>query len=145
MSQIKVGFVGYGGSAKTYHLPYLLPVKEIQIYAFLQRAAAPSIESAPGSHCTVDFPAAKHYRTSEDFFGDPAIELVIVTTHTDTHGSFAEKAIAAGKHGQSLLFDASSGKISDENLSKLWWKSLSRERAKKPTSFLPWRTKMVWF
>ncbi|KAJ4286546.1 hypothetical protein N0V90_013246 [Kalmusia sp. IMI 367209] len=99
MSQIKVGFVGYGGSAKTYHLPYLLPVKEFHIYAFLQRAAAPSTESAaPGSHCTVDFPEAKHYRTAEEFFGDPAIELVIVTTHTDTHGSFAQKALEAGKH-----------------------------------------------
>ncbi|PVH85964.1 oxidoreductase [Cadophora sp. DSE1049] len=98
MSQIKVGFVGYGGSAKTYHLPYLLPVKEFQIYAFLQRGAAPSTESAPGSHCTIDFPETKHYHTVEDFFGDPAIDLVIVTTHTDTHGSFAEKAIAAGKH-----------------------------------------------
>ncbi|KAH9211517.1 oxidoreductase [Leptodontidium sp. 2 PMI_412] len=99
MSQIKVGFVGYGGSAKTYHLPYLLPVKEFQIYAFLQRAAAPPTEcAAPGSHCTVDFPEAKHYRTAEDFFRDPAIEVVIVTTHTDTHASFAEKAIEAGKH-----------------------------------------------
>lgn len=100
MSQLKVGFVGYGGSAKTYHLPYLLPVKEFQVYAFLQRAAAPLAESAaPGSHCTVDFPEAKHYRTAEEFFGDPAIELVIVTTRTDTHAEFAEKAIEAGKHG----------------------------------------------
>ncbi|KFY90890.1 hypothetical protein V500_04909 [Pseudogymnoascus sp. VKM F-4518 (FW-2643)] len=99
MSQIKVGFVGYGGSAKTYHLPYLLPVKEFHIYAFLQRSAAPSTESAaPGSHCTVDFPDAKHYRTAEDFFADPAIELVIVSTHTDTHGTFAQKALEAGKH-----------------------------------------------
>lgn len=103
MSHIKVGFVGYGNSAKTYHLPYLQPVKELQVYAFLQRAAAPSAEAAtPGSHCTVDFPQAKHYRTEEDFFADPEIELVIVTTHTDTHGTFARKAIDAGKHGKSL-------------------------------------------
>ena len=101
MSPIKVGFVGYGGSAKTYHLPYLLPVTEFEIYAFLQRAAAPSQEDAnPGSHCTVDFPAAKHYRTADDFFADDAIEVVIVTTHTDTHAHFAELALKAGKHGQ---------------------------------------------
>jgi predicted dehydrogenase len=107
MSQIKVGFVGYGGSAKTYHLPYLLPVKEFHVYAFLQRSAAPSAESAvPGSHCTVDFPEAKHYRTTGDFFADPSIELVIVTTHTDTHGTFAQKAIEAGKHGQSSYMQA---------------------------------------
>lgn len=114
MSQIKVGFVGYGGSAKTYHLPYLLPVKEFHIYAFLQRSAAPSTESAaPGSHCTVDFPDAKHYRTEEDFFADPAIELVIVTTHTDTHGTFAQKALEAGKHGQSSHMYAVLGAFSN--------------------------------
>ena len=101
MSQINVGFVGYGNSAKTYHLPYLLPVKELNIYAFLQRGAAPSGEDAePGSHCTVDFPQAKHYRAADDFFADPAIEVVIVTTHTDTHASFAKLALEAGKHGK---------------------------------------------
>lgn len=100
MSQIKVGFVGYGGSAKIYHLPYLLPVEEFEVHAFLQRAAAPSTqEPKPGSHCTVDFPHARHYRTAEDFFADSAIELVIVTTHPDTHASFAELALKAGKHG----------------------------------------------
>ena len=101
MAQIKVGFVGYGGSAKTYHLPYLLPVKEFEVYAFLQRAPAPSPRETanPGSHCTIDFPQARHYRTAEDFFADPAIELVIVTTHIDTHASFAELALKAGKHG----------------------------------------------
>ncbi|KAK4496697.1 hypothetical protein PRZ48_012680 [Zasmidium cellare] len=99
MSQIKVGFVGYGNSAKTYHLPYLLPVKELEVYAFLQRSAAPSAEDAkPGSHCTVDFPKARHYRSANDFFADPAIEVVIVTTHTDTHAKFARLALEAGKH-----------------------------------------------
>ncbi|KAJ5054803.1 uncharacterized protein L3040_001067 [Drepanopeziza brunnea f. sp. 'multigermtubi'] len=98
MSQTKVGFVGYGGSAKTYHLPYLLPVKELKVYAFLQRAAAPTENATPGSHCTIDFPDAKHYRTAEDFFADSAIELVIVATGPDTHASFAQKAIEAGKH-----------------------------------------------
>lgn len=101
MSQIKVGFVGYGGSAKTYHLPYLLPVKEFQVYAFLQRAAAPPPAVAKhGSHCTVDFPDARHYRNAEDFFADADIELVVVTTHPDTHASFAELALKANKHGQ---------------------------------------------
>ena len=102
MSKIKLGFVGYGGSAKTYHLPYLLPVEEFDIYAFLQRAAPPGQEVAkPGSHCTVDFPKAKQYRTAEEFFADPDTEVVIVTTHTDTHAQFAELALKAGKHGQS--------------------------------------------
>jgi predicted dehydrogenase len=104
MVAIKVGFVGYGGSVRTYHLPYILPNKEFEIYAFLQRSPAPSPGEVakPGTHCTVDFPEAKHYRTADDFFADPFIELVIVCTHTDTHAEFAEKALNAGKNGEML-------------------------------------------
>lgn len=101
MSQINVGIVGYGNSAKVYNLPYLLPHPEFQVYAFLQRSAAPSdlASAKPGSHCTVDFPQAKHYRTSDEFFADEEIELVIVCTQFDTHAEFAGKALNANKHG----------------------------------------------
>lgn len=100
MAQINVGFVGYGNSAKTYHLPYFLPVKDLRVHAFLQRKEAPpASDRVKGSHCTVDFPDAKHYRDAKDFFADPDIELVVVTTHTDTHGHFAELALRSGKHG----------------------------------------------
>jgi len=54
----------------------------------------------PGTHCTVDYPDAKHYSTAEEFFDDPEIDLVIVNSHTDTHARFAEQALKAGKHGQ---------------------------------------------
>ncbi|KAH7372076.1 hypothetical protein BKA64DRAFT_750894 [Cadophora sp. MPI-SDFR-AT-0126] len=97
---IKLGIVGYGGSARFFHLPYILPNPDLSVYAFLQRAEAPSnpAEAKPGTHCTVDYPDAKHYRTSEEFFGDVDIELVIVCTHHNTHSEFAEKALRAGKH-----------------------------------------------
>ncbi|KAJ5963119.1 oxidoreductase [Penicillium waksmanii] len=100
MSRINVGIVGYGNSAKVYNLPYLLPHPEYQVYAFLQRSAAPSdlASAKPGSHCTVDFPQAKHYRTSDEFFADANIKLVIVCTQFDTHAEFAEKALNANKH-----------------------------------------------
>ncbi|KAK5651532.1 hypothetical protein OQA88_11986 [Cercophora sp. LCS_1] len=96
---IKVGFVGYGFSTKCFHLPFILPNEDLQVYAFLQRAAPPTDPSAstkPWGHCTVDFPEAKHYRTADDFFADENIELVIVCTHT--HEEFVEKALLAGKH-----------------------------------------------
>ncbi|KAH8601508.1 oxidoreductase [Bisporella sp. PMI_857] len=97
---IKVGFIGYGGSTKTYHLPYLLPHPELEVYAFFQRAEAPPDPKSQkaGSHCTVDFPTAKHYRTSEEFFADKDIELVVICTHTDTHSIFAEQALKNSKH-----------------------------------------------
>ncbi|KAK4451402.1 hypothetical protein QBC34DRAFT_400902 [Podospora aff. communis PSN243] len=98
---IKVGFVGYGFSTNCFHLPFILPNPELEVYAFLQRAAPPSDPShqpsgKPWGHCTVDFPEAKHYQTSDDFFADHDTELVIICNHA--HEEFVEKALRAGKH-----------------------------------------------
>ena len=101
---IRVGIVGYGFSAKCFHLPFILPNPALEVYAILQRAAPPSNPSEASAlkwgHCTVDLPAAKHYRTPDDFYADDAIELVVVCTHT--HGEFVERALLAGKHGEEL-------------------------------------------
>lgn len=103
MSSIKVGIIGYGNAAKTFHLPFIKTVSELEVYAILQRSEAPADPSSSpkGSHCTVDLPNIKHYRTAEDFFADKNIDLVVVATHTDTHASFAKQAVEAGKHGSS--------------------------------------------
>ncbi|UPK92263.1 hypothetical protein LCI18_003198 [Fusarium solani-melongenae] len=100
MALIKVGIVGYGFSATTFHLPFILASKRYEIVAFLQRAAPPSSPPSPDQapHCTVEFPDVKHYRNADDFFADGNIELVVVVTREDTHASFAEKALLAGKH-----------------------------------------------
>ncbi|KAK3393525.1 hypothetical protein B0H63DRAFT_458412 [Podospora didyma] len=98
MPPIKVGIIGYGFSANCFHLPFILPNSDLEVYAFLQRAAPPSDGEAKKGwgHCTVDFPQAKHYMTSDDFFADGNIELVVVCSHL--HGEFIEKALLAGKH-----------------------------------------------
>lgn len=102
MPPIKVGIIGYGFSTKSFHLPFIQPNLDLQVCAFLQRAEAPDPASntGPGKHCTVDFPEAKHYRTPKEFFGDEDIELVVVASHVDTHASFGEMALKAGKHGE---------------------------------------------
>ncbi|OBT54687.1 hypothetical protein VE04_04921 [Pseudogymnoascus sp. 24MN13] len=94
MVPINVGIVGYGSSAKIYNLPFITPNPDLNVYAFLQRAAIPDPKTAtPGSHCTIDFPNAKHYQSADDFFADSNIKLVIVCSHPDSHASFAEKAL----------------------------------------------------
>lgn len=102
MPPIKVGIIGYGFSTKSFHLPFILPNTDLQVIAFLQRAAPPDPASnvEHGKHCTIDFLKAKHYRTPEGFFGDEDIELVVVASHVDTHASFGEMALKAGKHGE---------------------------------------------
>lgn len=107
MAPIKVGIIGYGTSTKVFHLPFILPNPDLEVVAYLQRAEAPKDGSKveKGTHCTVDYPNAKHHRTAEDFFADDAIELAIVCTHAATHAEFAEKALLAGKHGQNHIYD----------------------------------------
>ena len=104
MAPIKVGIVGYGFSTKCFHLPYILPNPDLAVHAFLQRAPAPTTPSDPlpkWGHCTLDFPAAKHYRTPGEFFADAEIELVVVCT--GAHEEFVEGALKAGKHGMDRL------------------------------------------
>ncbi|KAK5111745.1 hypothetical protein LTR62_004665 [Meristemomyces frigidus] len=95
---IKVGLMGYGFSTKCFHLPYILPNPDLEVYAFLQRKEAPKDTTEEGVHCTIDYPKAKHYRTADEFFGDKEIDLVCVCTAVASHAEYAEKALQAGKH-----------------------------------------------
>ncbi|KAL2829408.1 hypothetical protein BDW59DRAFT_178390 [Aspergillus cavernicola] len=101
MALIKVGIVGYGSAAKSFHLPFILALPDYyEVVAILQRAEAPENPGSAkkGSHCTVDFPSIRHYRREEDFFADPEISFVVVATRDDSHAYFAEQALRAGKN-----------------------------------------------
>lgn len=104
MAPIKAGIIGYGFSTKCFHLPFILPNPDLEVYAFLQRHAPPTTpeeaKKLKWGHCTIDFPKSKHYQTAQDFLRDEEIELVIVLTGGDTHGEFVEAALNAGKHGE---------------------------------------------
>ncbi|KAJ0159615.1 putative oxidoreductase [Colletotrichum tanaceti] len=67
-ASIKVGVVGYGFAAKSFHLPFITANGDYEVIAILQRAEAPSDPSAApaaGSHCTVDFPDIRQRRGPE--------------------------------------------------------------------------------
>lgn len=104
MAPIKVGIIGYGFSTKCFHLPFILPNPDLYVYAFLQRRPPPKTaeerKALKWGHCTIDFPAAKHYTNPHEFFLDQDIELVVVLTGDGTHGEFVEAALNAGKHGE---------------------------------------------
>lgn len=100
MAPLNVGLMGYGFSTKSFHLPFIIPNPDLKVYAFLQRAEKPNDAKEAGKHCAIDYPEAKHYRTADEFFADPNIDLVVVCTHHDSHADFAERALNAGKHGE---------------------------------------------
>jgi predicted dehydrogenase len=102
MPPIKVGIVGYGFAAKSFHIPFITAIPDYEMVAILQRTKAPTdLASAPkGSHCLVDHPTIQHHTSADSFFAAPEIEFVVIASRIDTHAFFAEKALEAGKHGK---------------------------------------------
>lgn len=104
MAPIKLGIIGCGFSTKCFHLPFILPNPDLEVYAFLQRRPAPKgpedLKTLKWGHCTVDFPSAKHYTGPDEFFHDANIEVVLVLTSDGAHLDLVERALASGKHGK---------------------------------------------
>jgi predicted dehydrogenase len=90
-----VGIVGYGLSAKVFHIPLILTVPEFRIYAIVQRSPKPD-DDAEKNH-----PGVKVYRSSSEMAQDPAIDVIVVTTIPDSHFALAKEALEGGKHGNS--------------------------------------------
>lgn len=89
-----VGVIGYGFSAKTFHIPFILQVPDLQLYAVVQRTPTPDDDAER------DHPGIKSFRSTEDMVRDPAVDVVVVTTAPDSHFPLTKLALENGKHGQ---------------------------------------------
>ncbi|CAG7935929.1 unnamed protein product [Penicillium olsonii] len=87
-----VGVVGYGFSAKIFHIPFINHVHGMKVYGIVQRTPKPDDDAE------ADYLGVKLYRTAEDMMKDPAIEVVIVTTAPASHFALSKLALEAGKH-----------------------------------------------
>lgn len=96
-----VGVVGYGFSAKIFHIPFVQLIPELNLYAVVQRTPKPDDDAEK------DHPGIKSYRSAEDMVKDPAVDVVIITTAPDSHYALAKLALESGKHG---IFPEPSGK-----------------------------------
>lgn len=99
-----VGVIGYGMSAKVFHIPLITVVPYFKLYAVVQRSPKPNDDAEK------DHPGIKSYRTTEEMVKDPTVDVVIVTTAPDLHLSLTKLALNAGKHG--LLPFKTSGRLS---------------------------------
>ncbi|KAF3027434.1 hypothetical protein E8E15_009150 [Penicillium rubens] len=87
-----VGIVGYGFSAKIFHIPFVKEVPELKLYAIVQRTPKQDDDAEK------DHPGVKSFRTAEEMVQDPAIDVVIITTAPDSHFALVKLALEAGKH-----------------------------------------------
>lgn len=86
---IKTGVVGYGFSAKTFHIPFINTLAEFDLC---------TISSSQTEVVEKDFPQAQLYETAIDMIEDSDIDLVIITAPNDVHFSLAKLALENNKH-----------------------------------------------
>src|ERR1700761_568562 len=88
-----VGIIGYGLSAKIFHIPFVNAVSNFNLYAIVQRSPKPDDDASQ------DWPEIKLYRSAEDLVKDEQVHVVIVTTAPELHLQLAKLALLAKKHG----------------------------------------------
>ena len=93
-----VGLVGYGSSAKVFHIPLIEVVPEFNLYAIVQR------NPEPGNNAQKDHPSVRAYRSAEEMVTDREVDVVVVTTTPQTHYEFAKLALEHRKHGKAAPF-----------------------------------------
>lgn len=86
------GVIGYGLSAKIFHIPHLTSVPSFKLYGIVQRTPT------AGNDAGADHPDAKSWRSADDLLADGAVDVVVVTTPPDSHFSLTKRALEAGKH-----------------------------------------------
>lgn len=86
-----VAVIGYGLSAKIFHIPFL-EAPTFKLYGIVQRTAKPDDDPQK------DFPGVKIWRLSEEMLADSNVDIVIVTTLPESHFALTKAALEAGKH-----------------------------------------------
>lgn len=86
---IKTAVIGYGFSAKTFHIPFISNLPEFELAA---------ISSSQTVAVTTDFPTVTHYLSADVLLMDADIELVIITAPNDVHFQLAKTALEQNKH-----------------------------------------------
>ncbi|MCE7613976.1 Gfo/Idh/MocA family oxidoreductase, partial [Vibrio fluvialis] len=86
---VKTAVIGYGYSAKTFHLPFINALPELTLSA---------ISSSQQAAVAADWPNAQWFGDANDLLDNSDAELVIITAPNDVHYPLAKRALQNGKH-----------------------------------------------
>ncbi|KAJ9132190.1 Scyllo-inositol 2-dehydrogenase (NADP(+)) [Pleurostoma richardsiae] len=92
MTIYNIAIIGYGVSAKIFHIPFIEATTNFRLYGIVQR------RPRPGSSASADYPTIQHYKNAEDMFADKEVDVVVITTPPDSHFEFSKRALESGKH-----------------------------------------------
>ncbi|WP_341352315.1 oxidoreductase [Azotobacter chroococcum] len=84
---IKTAVIGYGLSARTFHLPFIQNQTELQLVAI----------SSSQEQLRQDHPQLQHYLDGSELIANSDADLVVITSPNHSHFSLARQALLAGK------------------------------------------------
>lgn len=87
--KINTALVGFGMTAKVMHAPFLVTNPQYHVATVVERHKEESRQL---------FPQAQIVRRFEEVLQQKEIELVIITTPNESHFTYAQQALQAGKH-----------------------------------------------
>ncbi|KAA8568585.1 hypothetical protein EYC84_007602 [Monilinia fructicola] len=88
-TKYNVGVIGYGMSAKVFHIPLILVTPSFNLHSIVQRTPKPNDDASK------DHPEAKIYNSADAIFADSSIDIIVITTTPETHFPFAKAALQA--------------------------------------------------
>jgi predicted dehydrogenase len=89
---VGVGFIGAGAYAQAMLLPLLKGRPDVTLRSVMTRNGSHAL------HAARRFGFEKVCTRTEEIFGDPAIQLVFISTRHDSHAALLCQALRAGKH-----------------------------------------------
>ncbi|MEC0283817.1 Gfo/Idh/MocA family oxidoreductase [Terribacillus saccharophilus] len=91
---LTIAFIGFGNSVVNYHLPYIERRSNIRVKSIFRRE-----EDRIGDTDRENWYPSIHFTTTlQDVLQDSEIDLIVVSTHVDSHAHYAKLALKAGKH-----------------------------------------------
>jgi predicted dehydrogenase len=85
---IKTAVIGYGLSARVFHLPFILNQPALELVAI----------SSGQPELRLDYPHLQHFDDAAALIERSDAELVVITSPNDSHYPLARQALDAGKH-----------------------------------------------
>ncbi len=87
-TMLKTAVIGFGLSARTFHLPFIALQRELELVAI--SSSQPELAS--------QYPQIQHYREAEQLIAESDAELVVITSPNHSHFPLAKAALQQGKH-----------------------------------------------
>lgn len=86
---LKTAIIGYGFSAKTFHIPFVTSLDNYELLA---------VSTSKEKELKQDLPDVEHFAQAHDLITNSSAEVVIITSPNDVHFTLAKLALENGKH-----------------------------------------------